>query len=209
MRQSNPRQRGTPPGVPSAETMDPIGGREQGGRNRMQEPHLYLPGTAPSDPPRPRPSQVQAWTFSKEVQEPHLYLPGPGPGLSRPHKDSQGLTRPCEDKRIKIYPMGSLRLHRPLSCDFVVGVIQRGEDGADPHQENEISKTVSSYPKYQLDSLMRVLCSISPIYPVAWFPTTVCWTASPSSGSASLIGSLHQQQLEEVLLRLPPVPGHQ
>ena len=40
----------------------------------MQEPHLYLPGTAPSDPPRPRPSQAQA-----------------SQGLTRPHKASQGL----------------------------------------------------------------------------------------------------------------------
>ena len=52
--------------------------------------------------------------------------------------------------------MGFLRLHRQLSCDSVVGVIQRGEDGADPRQENDISKTVSSYPNYKLDSLMRV-----------------------------------------------------
>ena len=73
MRLSNPRQRGTPPGVPSAETMDPIGGREQGGRNGMQEPHLYLPGMDPSDPPRPRPSQAQA-----------------SQGLTRPWEASQG-----------------------------------------------------------------------------------------------------------------------
>ena len=52
--------------------------------------------------------------------------------------------------------MGLLRLHRQLSGGSVVGVILRGEDGSDPRQENDISKKVSSYPNYKLDSRIRV-----------------------------------------------------